>query len=203
MSVYQTASTVLEAKFRIEKLEGSFRNNLAKIASENYHDKETKVITLKWYTWATAASVALLCAALFYTSLSNPDYKEYAVYEPIELVQRGSEDATRFEAQQAFNSHDYTRAAQLFTTLLDQDKNNSELQLYKGISLLELNRINEANTIFNIVRVSGSVFSNEAIWMLALSALKEKDYKKCESLLKEIPAGSEEYDRAQALLNEL
>jgi len=203
LEIYKTASTALQNKFKTEERELQFRNNIVLIAAEQDDHKDTKVIKLKWYTWAAAASVALLCAVLFYTTLSKPTYKEYAVYEPIALVERGHEDETKLEAQEAFNNHQYEHAVQLFAKLLEQDKRNAELQLYQGISLLELNRISEANAMFNEVRNSKSVFSSKAMWMLALSALKEKDYKKCRSLLLEIPEGSEEYNQAQALLHEL
>jgi cytochrome c-type biogenesis protein CcmH/NrfG len=203
LEIYRSASTALQNKFKTEEREVQFKNNIAQITAEHNDSKEAKTINIKWYTWAAAASVALLCAVVFYSTLSKPSYKEYAVYEPIALAERGNEDAIKLEAQEAFNNHQYERASHLFAKLLEQDKNNSELQLYQGISLLERNRISEANTMFNEVRISKSVFSSKAIWMLALSALKEKDYKKCKSYLLEIPQGSEEYDNAQALLDEL
>jgi hypothetical protein len=203
MEVFQSASIALKAKFGREESETIFKNNITKIAAE-YHDaNKGKVVTLKWYVWAAAASIALLCAALFYTTFTKPTYETFANYEPIALVERGNDEAIKLEAQEAFNTRQYTRAVDLFTRLLDEDKNNLEIQLYKGIALLELNRINEANTLFNVIRNSGSIYKDKGTWMLALSALKEKDYKKCESLLKEISTGSDEYNHAQSLLDEL
>lgn len=203
LKVYRSTSAVLQAKYQREEKEAMFKHNLAKIMAEKPAKREGKVVKLNWYGWAAAASVALLCVALFYTSLSRPDYSDFANHEPIALVQRGENDDAKLKAQQAFNNGEYKFAVVLFTKLIESDQNNTELKLYKGIALLELDKVNEANELFDAVRKSGSVYKDKATWMRALSALKQKDYATCESFLKEIPKGSDEYDEAQRLLSEL
>ena len=203
LELYRSASEILSVKFKREEKEAMFKHNLAKIVAEKTAIKEGKVIKLNWYALAAAASVALLCLVLFYTKLSKPDYDEFANYESITLVERGDENETKLQAQRAFNHHDYKFAVILFNKLLEGGDENAELELYKGIALLESDRINEANEMFYKVRNSKSIYKDRATWMLALSALKQKNYKKCESFLKEIPAGSAEYDNAQQLLDKL
>jgi predicted Zn-dependent protease len=158
---------------------------------------------MNWYLWAAAASIALICAFLFYTSSSTPEYSAYAHYEPLALAERGNEDASTLKAQQAFNTRQYAEAVAAINVLLEQDGNNDALKIYKGISLLELDRVAEANSLFTEVSNTPSVYKDKALWMLALSALKQKEYKTCEDFLKKIPAGSPEYKQAQELLGEL
>lgn len=203
VAIYQAAAMTLTDKFRREEGEAAFKHNVAEIVAGYPVVKEAKVVKLNWYAWAAAASVALLCIILFVTKLSKPDYNDFAIYEPIALVERGQDNVTRFQAQQAFNKRQYKFAVVLFNKLLEQDENNAELELYKGIALLESNRVKEANEMFNQVRKSESVYRDNAVWMLALSALKEKDYKKCEAFLNDILPGSSEYEDAQRLLGKL
>ncbi len=204
LTIYQSAAAALKAKFQREEREAMFKHNIAKIAAELPVAKEGKVVKLNWYAWAAAASVALLCLIIFYTTSSKPEYSKFAHYEPIALMERGQEDdGSKVQAQRAFNSREYKFAVVLFDKLLEHDTANAEIKLYKGIALLESNKISEANEMFIKVRESNSIFKDKATWMLALSALKQEDYKTCEAYLKKIPEGSAEYDDAQRLLDEL
>jgi tetratricopeptide (TPR) repeat protein len=201
--IYQEIQEIVGPRYRGEEQEIVFRNNLALIGNEEVVDKTGRTIKMKWYAWAAAASVAIICAFLFYTSSSTPEYSAYARYEPLALAERGNEDAATLKAQQAFNTHQYAEAVAAINDLLERDGNNDALKLYKGISLLELDRVAEANSLFTEVSHTSSIYKDKALWMLALSALKQKDYKTCEDFLKKIPAGSPEYKQAQDLLDKL
>mgnify|MGYP003474445742 CR=1 FL=1 len=48
-----------------------------------------------------------------------------------------------------------------------------------------------------------SIYKNKATWYLALSKLKQKDYKTCKEILLTIPDDYEDYDQVQELLSEL
>lgn len=202
LNIYRSASHSLSSRLKNEEKEKLFRKTLSEM--EIAVPAQGNVRALRFYGWAAAASVALLCVALFYTSkLSKPDYAEYNTYEPLALVERGDEDSTRLQAQEDFNAKEYEKAIADFDVLLLEDKGNTELLFYKGIAFLELDNITEANKLFNTVKASGSIYKDKATWMLALSALKRKDYEACKALLKEIPTDSPEYKNAQKLLEDL
>lgn len=202
LTIYRSASQTLSSRLRNEEKEKLFRKTLSEI--EIATPANGNVRALRFYGWAAAASIALLCVALFYTSkLTKPDFAEYYTYEPLALVERGNEDSARLQAQEDFNAKEYEKAIADFDVLLLEDKDNTELLLYKGIAFLELDNITEANKLFNTVRASGSIYKDKATWMLALVALKQKDYEGCEALLKEIPTDSPEYRNAEKLLEDL
>lgn len=201
--LYREVLAIVGPRYQREDQEAAFRENVALIGQEEVVEKTGRTVNLKWYVWAAAASIALICAFLFYTSTSTPEYSTYAHYEPLALAERGQEDASALKAQQAFNSQRYAEAVAAIDVLLEHDGNNDALKIYKGISLLELDRVDEANSLFREVSGGSSIYKDKALWMLALSALKQKDYKTCEDYLREIPEGSPEYKQAQDLLEKL
>jgi tetratricopeptide (TPR) repeat protein len=201
--LYQEVLAIVGPRHQREEQETAFRQNLAQIGHEEVVEKTARPVKLKWYVWAAAASIAVVCAFLFFTSSSIPEYSTYAHYEPLALAERGSEDAAALKAQQAFNTQRYAEAVAAIDALLEHDDENDALKIYKGISLLELDRVHEANSLFMEVSHTSSIYKDKALWMLALSALKQKDYKTCEDFLKKIPAGSPEYEQAQDLLDKL
>jgi hypothetical protein len=201
--LYQEIQQIVGPRYQREEQEIAFRKNLAAIGSEAVVEKAGRTVTMKWYVWAAAASIAVIFAFLFYTSTTTPEYSTYAHYEPLALAERGGNDAAALQAQQAFNSHRYAEAVAAIDVLLEHDGQNDALRIYKGIALLELDRVEEANTLFTEVSHTPSVYKDKALWMLALSALKQKDYKACEGFLKQIPAASPEYKQAQDLLDKL
>ena len=203
LRIYQEVQEIVGPRYQRAEQEIAFRKNLALIGNEELVEKTGRTVTMNWYVWAAAASIALICAFLFYTSSSTPEYSAYAHYEPLALAERGNEDATILKAQQAFNTQRYAEAVEAINALLEHDDENDGLKIYKGISLLELDRVTEANSLFAEVSNSSSIYKDKALWMLALSALKQKDYKTCEDFLKKIPVGSPEYKQAQDLLDEL
>jgi predicted Zn-dependent protease len=201
LNLYRSASERLGARFQGEEQEQLFRKTLASM--EVTIPAEGKKKAIQFYAWAAAASVALLCIALVYTSSLKPSYSDYANYEPLTLVERGNDNTIKLQAQQDFNAKEYEKAIANLDELLQADPTNIELQFYKGIALLEVDQVKQANALFEVVRNSNSVFKDRGTWMLALSALKQKDYEPCEALLKEIPSDSPEYATAQKLLNKL
>jgi hypothetical protein len=203
LRIYQEVQEIVGPRYQRAEQENAFRKNLELIGKEEIGTKTERNVKLNWYAWAAAASIALVCAFLFYTYSSTPEYSDYAHYEPLALVERGNEDATALKAQQAFNAQQYAEAVQAIDVLLAHDDKNDALKLYKGISLLELDRTADANRLFAEVSNGPSIYKDKARWMLALSALKQKDYKTCENFLEKIPKDSPEYKQAQDLLDKL
>ena len=106
------------------------------------------------------------------------------------------------QAEEAFNAKNYKVAIPFFETVL-KEKKTPEIQYFYGISLLETNKIQEAEAVFNELKAGTSIYKNKAIWSLALSKLKQKDYKSCKEILLTIPSDYEDYDQVQELLEEL
>ncbi|MDI1304359.1 MAG: tetratricopeptide repeat protein, partial [bacterium] len=116
--------------------------------------------------------------------------------------ERGTVDANLKQAEEAFIAKNYKAAIPFFETVL-KEKKNPEIQYFYGISLLETNKIKEAEAVFNELKAGTSIYKNKAIWSLALSKLKQKEYKSCKEILLTIPSDYEDYDQVQELLKKL
>jgi len=201
LNIYSEAGQSLAAKQRAEASEQAFRNTLNALVEEE--KQNTASAPTRWYIWAAAACITLAIVAVVYSVIDKPEYTEYAHFQPMELTQRGTNAALQTHAQEAFNTKNYDQALVYLNSLLTDDPQNADLLLHKGIALLELDRTAEADAIFKQVSSSPSAYRNQAQWLLALSALKQKDYDRCETLLKSIPEDADEYKEAQRLLNDL
>jgi len=202
LNIYSEASQSLAAKQPTEASEQAFRNTLNALIEEEKQNSSSSAPT-RWYIWAAAACITLAIVAVVYSVIDKPEYTEYAHFQPLELTQRGSNAALQTHAQEAFNAKNYDQALVYINSLLNNDPHNADLLLHKGIALLELDRTTEADATFKQVSASPSVYRNQAQWLLALSALKQKEYARCETLLKSIPEDADEYKDAQRLLNDL
>jgi tetratricopeptide (TPR) repeat protein len=203
VDVYRSLSKNLRSRFSGEQDEQRLRESLQAISKAEIIKKSGKVISLQWYHWAAAASIALIAVFWFYTATPTlPQYSEYAHHGTLAIAERG-DDTPVHQAEDAFNSANYAEAIQHFDYLLQSYPDNTELQLYKGISLLELDRYKEAESIFDTIRNSKTVYQDKATWYLALSALKRKDYNKCKALLEQLPSDSEYHNNAKEILEEL
>jgi thioredoxin-like negative regulator of GroEL len=192
----------LENKFSLENERNAFKENVSAISEKHFQPEKTKVVSFKPWRYLIAASVAILFGLFFLLQSSNPEFEDYNHYETAYFTERGEENQAIQLAQEAFNNKNYKEAIVQFEVVLKK-KSNPEIEYFYGISLLEENKFNEAETIFNKLNSDTSVFKNKAIWSLALLKLKQKDYASCKKLLHGIPSDYEDYDEVQELLNDL
>ena len=203
---YKQASLFLENQVKNEEKSKAFKANLETVSSRYFDEKETSKTKFKginpWYYSMVAA--AILAIGFFVTQqFSNPEYDDYANYGTISLTVRGTQSEVLSKAETAFNTHNYEDAEVYFSELLKIDTNNMELQLYKAVSLVELNKYTEADVLFDRIIQTPSVYKNKAIWYLALSKLKQEDEAACVLILKTLPQDSEDYKQAQQLIKKL
>ncbi|MEO7977350.1 tetratricopeptide repeat protein [Flavobacterium sp.] len=192
----------LDSKFGIEEEREAFKQNLSRIADDHFNKNKTKVISLQPWYYAAAASVALLFGLFFFNQNSNPEFADYNHPEQAYFTERGNTVLELKQAEDAFNSRNYKTAIPLFETILKENK-TTEIQYFYGISLLEENQFVKAETVFKELKSGTSVYKNKATWSLALSKLKQKDYKDCKEILLTIPSDFEHYDQVEKLLKEL
>lgn len=205
-ALYKETSTFLKSKFANQTEREAFKKNLKKISQSSTNTLKTKTqktILFKPWKLAVAASILVVFGVFFSQWFSTPVYGDYANYPEISLTVRGNQNELITKAEQAFNQANYNEAASYFDQLLTTDSTNHELKLYKAITLVELNKMEAADVLFNEVAASTSVYVNQALWYGALSKLKQKDYTASIALLKRIPEGDEQYKQAQKLLRKL
>jgi hypothetical protein len=180
----------------------AFKENLKEVSKSHFKKSKSKVIAFKPWHYAVAASVAVLFGLFFLNQNSNPRFEDYNQPETAFFTERGESNDNLKLAQDAFNAKQYKTAIPLFETILKTEK-SAEIQYFYGVSLLETNRFSEAETVFNTLKIGNSIYKNKAIWSLALSKLKQKDFKACKELLLTIPEDYEGNDQVDALLEEL
>jgi hypothetical protein len=204
-SEFETFKSVqfqLDNKFGFEQEREAFKENLAQISDKHFNKNKPKVIGLKAWYFAAAASVAVLFGLFFFNYNQNPVFADYNHPEQASFSERGVADKTLKEAETAFNERKYNTAIPLFEGIL-KEKTTPEIQYFYGVSLLEESNYKQAEAVFSELTAGTSVYKEKAKWSLALSKLKQKDYKACKEVLQTISEDYEGYDEVQELLDGL
>ncbi|MBS7254968.1 tetratricopeptide repeat protein [Flavobacterium branchiicola] len=179
----------------------AFKENLAEI-SENHFNKKPKAAGLKPWYFAVAGSIIILFGLFFFNYNQNPVFADYNDPEQASFAERGSEGGPLKQAEMEFNSKRYSLAIPHFEAVLEKGK-TPEIQYFYGISLLEQSQYLKAEEVFNELKSGDSPYKEKAIWYLALSKLKQRDYDSCKRLLQTISQNYEDYDEVQDLLDAL
>jgi hypothetical protein len=192
----------LENKFGNADEFDAFKENLQSISNNHFQDSKpkAKVIAFKPWMYLVAASVIVLFGLFLFNP--NPNFEDFNQQENAYFTERGTIDANLKQAETTFNAKNYAAAIPFFEAVL-KEKKTPEIQYFYGISLLETNKIQEAEAVFKELKAGTSIYKNKAIWSLALSKLKQKDYKSCKEILLTIPSDYEGYDQVQELLKKL
>lgn len=191
----------LKNKFELEEETEAFKANLTTISDKHFNTNKPKVVVMRPWFYAAAASIIVLFG-LFFFDYNNPTFADYDNPEPASFVERGDTNATLKEAQTAFNDGKYAAAIPLFEEILKENK-TPEIQYFYGVALLEESKYPKAESIFNELRSGTSAYKEKATWNLALSKLKQKKYAACKEILETISQDYENYDDVEKLLDEL
>ncbi len=194
-----------------EEAEEKLAATLNKV-SRDFFLKEEKTAVLipfyrrKFFQLAAAATVLLIIAiAVFLPRKGAPDapvYANYASHYPASFTVMGANETLLSRAESAFNQKDYATAGDALQEYLQDNPENSEVQLYLGICRMEQGRTQEARALFEPLQTHTS-YQSEAIWNLALIALKEEKLAECAGWLQKLPPDSDRQKSAQKLLKAL
>ncbi len=191
----------LKTKFEFEEEREAFKANLTTISDTHFNTSKPKVVVMRPWYLAAAASVIILFG-LFFFDYNNPSFADYDNPETASFVERGDTDTALIGAQTAFNDGKYAAAIPLFEEILKQNK-TPEIQYFYGVSLLEESKYPKAESVFSELRSGTSAYKDKATWSLALSKLKQKKYTECKEILETISQDYENYDDVEKLLDEL
>lgn len=199
---FKEAQLRLKNKFEYEEEREAFKANLKTISDKHFNTSKPKVIGLNAWYFAAAASVVILFGLFFFNYNQNPAFEDYNHPEQASFTERGEAKETLKQAETAFNERKYSEAIPLFEAILKENK-TPEVQYFYGVSLLEESQYKKAEAVFNELKSGTSVYKEKAKWNLALSKLKQKDYKGCKEILQTISEDYENYDDVQNLLEDL
>lgn len=199
--IFKELNQHLENKFGNANELKAFKKNLKSISKEHFKTKKPKVVAFKPWQYAIAASVAILVGLFVFQNI-NPSFEDYNNPEMATFIERGDVNENLKLAQDAFNAKNYKAAIPYFEAILKVNK-APEIQYFYAVSLLEDNQFQKAETNLSELKSGTSIYKNKATWYLALSKLKQEEYKSCKEILLTIPDDFEDYDQVQELLNEL
>lgn len=192
----------LENKFGQEQDREIFKANLSRISDKYFNKNKGKVASLKSWYYVAAASAVILFGLFFFDYNENPSFDDYNHPESAYFTERGVSEETLKQAEDNFNGKRYAKAIPLFEAIL-KENTSPEIQYFYGISLVEESQYDKADTIFKELQAGNSAYKEKAKWNLALSKLKQKDYKACKEILQTISQDYEDYDEVEQLLDEL
>jgi tetratricopeptide (TPR) repeat protein len=199
--IFKELNLHLENKFGNEMELKAFKKNLKSVSKEHFKAKKSKVVAFKPWQYTIAASVAVLVGLFVFQNI-NPSFDDYNNPEMATFIERGDVNENLKLAQDAFNTKNYKTAIPYFEGVLKVNK-TPEIQYFYAISLLEDNQFQKAESNLSELKSGTSIYKTKAAWYLALSKLKQKDYKSCKEILLTISDDFEDYDQVQELLNEL
>jgi hypothetical protein len=184
----------------------ALRNTLQEMRSE-YFSKETqqaKIVLFRRYRWIAAAAAVLIFALTLTVWLpweKEGLYEQYAAIEMPGIAERGAAtDSLLKLAVTNFNNKKFTEAILSFETILKDSSQNTFVQYYYGIALLQNDQTERSRTVLTELYKGASLFKYDAAFYLALSFLKEKNKPVCKDWLNKIPADTGPYVKAQELL---
>lgn len=170
----------------------SLRRKLMKIeAQRNAEKAKTRHISRSQVIrYAAVVTVFLVIGTLFLMpgpKLSNEEMvrKYYKAYES-PTNRRSAQSTTDNDfslAMEYYNTHDYNRAAELFTKVLESRPNDMQTVLLNGVANFEEKRYPEAKQSFGkVIENKHNLFIDQAKWYLALCYLNNNEDDKAKQM---------------------
>ncbi|MDY6800618.1 MAG: tetratricopeptide repeat protein [Bacteroidota bacterium] len=175
----------------------SFRDTMQMIYAEDKKVKRQPAGFSRKKLFYAAATIALLLAiGGIVKQLTQPDYDNHQIfdkfYQPYEVTvtyRSGNTETDRMllNALQKYEDGNYEQALVLFEQLLEKRKDDMSINLYSGISYMEVAKYQKATQSFQtIITDNNNLFIEQAEWYLAMCYLKTEDNKKAKELLDEL-----------------
>ena len=163
--------------------------------SLNENTKKPKAKVFKLRPWLVAASVALIVGLsswfLFFNSPAVNTAELYAAnFTPydnvIQPIERGNElEDLKTKAFTAYENGEYPAALQLFKELHTK-QNNSYIDFYSAMVLMQLDKQKEAIPLLKKYIEKQGELKDRASWYLALAHLKLDEIKNCKKELEKL-----------------
>jgi hypothetical protein len=209
VDLLKDVNNTLKMKLHPGENETALRSSLKEMNAEFFSTKteQAKVIPLhrkKWMIAVAAVFIMGLVLTVWQPWEQEDLYKQYAAIQMPGIAQRGSaSDSLLKTAVENFNNKEFAKAIPAFETVLKDSAQNSFVQYYYAIALLENGDTERSRTQLTELYNGSSAFKYDAAFFMALSYLKEKNKAACKDWLNKIPADAGPYSKAQELLKKL
>jgi len=189
----------------------SLESQLDKIYHENYRSvsrlirvtpRTKKIVAYISGVAAAILIISIISAILLKKSTSAAElYAEYYQPAAFNMSFRTAENVVDNDLRSAmilYEKKEYDKAIELFENILEGDESRIGLNLYSGISHMEINEYAEANVNFKkIIDHKANAFFESAEWYLGLCYLMTDEKEKAEEIFVEI-AGKDGYYKKEA-----
>lgn len=210
VALLKDITTTLKIKLHPGESEMALRNSLQEMNAKYFlHKTEgAKIIPLnsrrKWMTAVAAIFIIGLLLTVWQPWKKEDLYKQYADIQMPAIAERGvAADSLLKLAVENFNNNKFAEAIPAFETVLKDSSQNSFVQYYYAIALLQNNQTEKSRIQLTELYNGNSLFKYDAAFYLALSYLKEKNKPACKDWLNKIPADAGTYSKAQELFKKL
>lgn len=163
-------------------------------------EKGRKILAYGTASLAGIVLLAWIAVSLISRRTSGTElYAEY--YQPAEINMsfRAAEDMVDSDLRRAmllYEEEKYAEAISLFEKILEQDDSRIGLNLYSGISYMELEEYAQANRNFQrIIDQQAMAFLESAEWYLGLCYLMTEETGKAEEIFRQIASGDGFYKK--------
>jgi len=175
----------------------SFRDTMQMIYAEDQKVKRVPAGFPRRKLYFAAATLALLLATGgIVKKVSQPEYDNHEIfnkfYQPYDVTvtyRSGNTETDRLllTALQKYEDENYEEALLLFEQLLEKRKDDMAVNLYSGISYLEMEKYQKATHTFQtIIADDNNLFIEQAEWYLAMCYVKTDENGKAKELLDEL-----------------
>lgn len=179
-----------------------FRSELRSImqqpleASKQTDIKKGKQVSLLRLFLSAAAVIAGVTLAI-YLLMPAKNVDLYAAYFDIPRenisVRDTDLDPQLAEATRSFSEKDYVSAAESFQQFLDENPNEIPVLFFYAVSLMAIEKYDEAQPVLTEIQNQESVYRNAAMWYLGLLHLRNNDREKAKPFFEQLKNDSNNY----------
>ncbi len=200
---YQSIHQHLKVQLAPDEKDLAFKAQLSEIGRSYFEAPKVVSLTSR-LKWLSGVAAVLIVGLLIWAPWRDNLYQAYGAPSQMLVTERGSEKTTNLDqAAAAFNDKKYAEAATLLAKLAQQEPENTMVNYYYALSLIETDQLAQSRTILNSLYTGESIFKYDAAYALAMSYLKVDQKEECKIWLQKIPQGTAPYPKAKALLSEL
>ncbi|MFK7748718.1 MAG: tol-pal system YbgF family protein [Kordia sp.] len=185
--------------------------NIRDIQREGKPTEATKSKKSYFYYISSAVAVAAALTLFYFSFLqsltANEAFEQYHNWNNLpSFVEKSDSENIRAKAQTLFQQEKYKEALAIFKQYEQTSTTyDPKIQLYIGVSYLELENYHEAIQTFDALSNSNTLDNHKAYWYTALTYLKQNDAETAKKVLNTLvqKESNYNYEKAKKLLKKL
>ncbi len=164
-------------------------------STKEYKNRKKK---FNFYKYAATIAALILVAFIAKNALFSDNidfYNEYADWNDLpSLVEKGTNENSLNSIETLYRDKNY----EAIVSIKSDTPNDSYVLIYKGVAYAQLNDIDNANRVFDILINNKSLESSRGYWYKALLLLKQNKLEEAKTLLAFIVKDKNNYNYTKA-----